>query len=65
MSRPDAEIAAAAAARRLRFEQRPQVTTRAGRTESRRDRLPTPARPGVTYRDVSVAIRLASRLRRR
>ena len=60
---PDVEITAAATARRLRFGRRPRVSTHADESETERANLPTPVRPGVTYRGVRAATRLASRLR--
>jgi hypothetical protein len=60
--RPDVEIVAAVRARRLRFREQPHVTLRGGTVASRRTRLPRPVRPGVLYRRIRAATRVASRL---
>jgi hypothetical protein len=66
---PDVEIAAAARADEVRFEARPVVRSAAwasgpASAESVKTgrNLPDPLEPGVTYRDLAVAWRLAARL---
>ena len=61
--RADVEIGAAAAARELRFGDRPRVSVRADRIVSDRERLPRPVEPGVTYRRVRAAIEALRSLR--
>ena len=59
----DIEIGAAASAKRLRFKSKPQVdvefeTGPDGESDSQteRENLPEEVQPGVTYRDVRVAL---------
>ena len=59
---PDVEIAATFRADELRFECKPEVVVRAAESVSARENLPDEVEPGVTYRDVAVAWRVAARL---
>jgi hypothetical protein len=59
---PDVEIAAIVRADELRFECKPEVVVRAAESVSARENLPDEVEPGVTYRDVAVAWRVAARL---
>ena len=57
MTRPDIEVGVTFRAKRLRFEEEPDVETRVtGRSESKqeRDNLPDKVEPGVTYRNVEI-----------
>ena len=65
----DVEIVASAAADRLWFETRPEVRIsfpgrgrRDSRQLTRRRNIDTPVEPGKTYRRVSAATRISSRL---
>jgi hypothetical protein len=59
---PDVEIAAIVRADELRFECKPEVVVRAAESVSARENLPDEVEPGVAYRDVAVAWRVAARL---
>jgi hypothetical protein len=68
-SEPHVEIAARVRADEVRFECRPEARVRAyadspatAQLVSERDNLPDEVEPGVTYTDVAVRWRLATRL---
>ncbi len=69
LENPDIDFTAHVKARELRFEKVPETNVRFwGQPErdsvsgTERENLPEEVRPGVTYRDVSVQLRIASEL---
>ena len=69
LDRPDIEISADVKARELRFEEVPETEVRfPGHPEresvsgTERENLPDEVEPGVTYRNPSVQVRIASAL---
>ena len=66
---PDVEISAAARAKEIRFECKPEVDVRAyadspasAESASERENLPDELSPSITYRNVAIRGRLAARL---
>ena len=59
---PDVEIGAVVKAKSLRFKEVPDVEVDADESGSERENLPDEVEPGVTYRDVRVRWRAASRI---
>ncbi len=71
LKNPDVEISATVSSRELRFEEVPETETRFfGHPErtsvsgTERENLPDEVQSGVTYRDSSIRLRIASELTR-
>ena len=70
LENPDVEISATVKSRELRFEEVPETRTKFWESPEResvsgteRENLPDEVQSGVTYRNSSIRLRIASRLR--